>query len=200
VLLLLQQNNLLEAPSASPPVFSGTIPDITRNQNTGSHQYDLGAYFSGATSYSISPAIETGWVFDTGTGELTIDTDAVGVFGTYVVTATNINGTDDSNAFSVTVAAVAVDEQASGGWDYFVSSYEQELQRRRSERKKREELEEATEQIQDSLDRQIAYLLREQEAKDDRRNELERLASLARSNADLEAARQYSEKVAAGSA
>lgn len=102
MLLPLQQNNLLEAGGA--PTFQGTIPDIFERQNTGSHDYDLSPYFTGADSYSISPAVETGWNFNTSTGVLTIDTDALGLFGPYTVTATNAFGTADSNAFDVEVA------------------------------------------------------------------------------------------------
>jgi hypothetical protein len=88
----------------SPPVFQGTIPDIFQRRDTGSHQYNLGAYFIGADSYSISPAVETGWSFDTNTGVLTIDTDAIGLFGPFTVTATNAFGDTPSNAFDVEVA------------------------------------------------------------------------------------------------
>lgn len=103
MLLPLQQNNLLEA-ADSAPTFQGTIPDIFERQDTGTHDYDLSPYFIGADSYSISPAVETGWTFNTSTGLLTIDTDALGLFGPYTVTATNAFGTADSNAFDVEVA------------------------------------------------------------------------------------------------
>jgi hypothetical protein len=102
MLLVLQQNNLLEADSA--PTFQGTIPDIFERKDTGTHDYDLSPYFIGADSYSISPAVETGWSFNTSTAALTIDTDALGLFGPYTVTATNAFGTADSNAFDVEVA------------------------------------------------------------------------------------------------
>jgi hypothetical protein len=102
MLLVLQQNNLLEADSA--PTFQGTIPDIFERKDTGTHDYDLSPYFIGADSYSISPAVETGWSFNTSTAVLTIDTDALGLFGPYTVTATNAFGTADSNAFDVEVA------------------------------------------------------------------------------------------------
>lgn len=182
--------------ATSPPEFSGTISDISRNQNTGTHTYQLGSYFSGASSFSIAPAVEAGWSFNTSNGELIIDTDAVGVFGTYVVTATNAFGTDDSNAFSVTVVAVTATSRPVGGWLTFLNTYEQQSARRREEARKRRELEEETEQIEDSTDREIAQLLRVQEAKDAKRANLARLTELARQNADLEAARQYSERVA----
>lgn len=102
MLLPLQQNNLLE--SGSAPIFQGTIPDIFERKDTGTHDYDLSPYFIGADSYSISPAVEAGWNFNTSTGVLTIDTDALGLFGPYTVTATNAFGTADSNAFDVEVA------------------------------------------------------------------------------------------------
>lgn len=179
------------AGAGSAPLFSGTIPDITKNENTGTYSYDLSTYFVGATSYSISPAVETGWSFDTSTAEFVIDTDDVGVFGTYVVTGTNAVGSAASNAFSVTVVAT----QSSGGWE-FLYTYELHLKRRREEELKRQELEEETERIEAKLDREIAQLLREQEAKDAKRADLERLKSLAKQNADIESARRYSERVA----
>lgn len=194
MLLALQLNNLLETPAAIPPVFSGPIPDISRTENTGTHTYDLGAYFTLATSYAISPSVETGWTFDTGTGELVIDTDAIGTFGPFTVTASNANGDTDSNAFYVAVRQVETQE-ATGGW-LFLNQYEAEQQRRRALERRRKELEEETERIQDSVDREIARLLREQEAKDAKREEYERLAKIAKANADLEAARRYSERVA----
>lgn len=103
MLLPLQQNNLLEA-GDSAPTFQGTIADIFERSDTGTHDYDLSPYFIGADSYSISPAVETGWTFNTSTAVLTIDTDALGLFGPYTVTATNAFGTADSNAFDVEVA------------------------------------------------------------------------------------------------
>lgn len=194
MLLPLQLNNLLEG--AGPPLFSGTIPDISETENTGTHSYDLSSYFTGADSYSIAPAVEAGWSFDTGTAELVIDTDALGTFGPFTATATNAQGTADSNAFSVSVVVAPVaDESATGGW-LFLNYYEAELQRRKARERRRKELEEETERIEDDLDRNIAQLLREQEAKDEKRKDLERLAIIAKQNADLEAARQYSERVA----
>jgi hypothetical protein len=99
------------APSA--PVLLGNIPNLRERQNSGSHQLDTGSYFSGATSYAIDPAVEAGWSFDTGTGLLTWDTDAVATFGTYIVTATNAQGDTPSNAFSLEVYAVATNTGGS---------------------------------------------------------------------------------------
>ncbi len=87
----------------NPPFLVGDIPNIRRAFNTGTHQFDLSQYFSGADTYSIAPSGETGWSFDTNTGVLTIDTDVLGLFGPYVITATNVNGTEDSNGFTVEV-------------------------------------------------------------------------------------------------
>jgi hypothetical protein len=103
MLLPLQQNLLLSG--ASAPIFTGTIPDIFQRKDTGNYTYDLSVYFSGATSYAIAPAIDTGWTFDTNTAVLVIDTDAVGAFGPFTVTATNATGSTPSNAFNVEVAA-----------------------------------------------------------------------------------------------
>lgn len=88
---------------SSPPVQLDQLPNIAAGSNTGTYQYDLAPYFSGETSYSISPAVEAGWSFDTGTGVLTIDTDANGTFGPYTVTATNGAGSVVGNTFTVRV-------------------------------------------------------------------------------------------------
>jgi hypothetical protein len=89
--------------SDAAPVLLGNIPNLRERQNTGTHQLDTSQYFASADTYAIAPAVEAGWTFDVNTGLLTIDTDAVGTFGTYVVTATNANGDTPSNAFSVEV-------------------------------------------------------------------------------------------------
>jgi hypothetical protein len=186
-----------DAEGTDPPVLVGSIPNISETENTGTHQYDLSAYFLGADTYAIAPAVETGWSFDTGTGILEIDTDALGTFGPFIVTATNGNGDTPSNEFSVEVeAAVTETEQPTGGW-LFLNQYNAEQQRRRARERRRKELEEETEQIENELDRNIAQLMREQEAIDDKRKDLERLAELAKANADIEAAKQYSASVAA---
>jgi hypothetical protein len=95
-------------PGDGVSLFAGTIADILLAKNSGSHTYDLSVYFEGATSYAISPAVEAGWSFNVLTGVLTIDTDEADTFGPYVITASNSNGSDDSNAFSVSVAVVKI--------------------------------------------------------------------------------------------
>lgn len=99
------------------PTFTGTIPGIEVDKDTGTHQFDYSSYFTSATSYSIAPAVEPGWSFNASTAVLTIDTDVANTFGSYVVTGTNTGGSDDSNAFFVTVAETAF----SGG--YFERDY-----------------------------------------------------------------------------
>lgn len=86
------------------PVLIGSIPNISAAFDSGTHQYDLSEYFSGATSYAIDPAVEAGWSFNTGTGVLEIDTDDESTFGPYTVTATNASGSTASNAFTVKVS------------------------------------------------------------------------------------------------
>lgn len=90
---------------------------------------------------------------------------------------------------------VVTPDQPTGGWP-FLSTYERELSRRREEEVKRREIEEESEHIQDALDRDIAILLRKQEAEDAKKAEMARLLALAKQNADLQAAREYSERVA----
>ena len=94
--------------AVSPPIFSGTIPDISLEESASTTEYDLSTYFTGATSYSISPAVEAGWSFNTTTGVLTILPDTIGDFGPYTVTGTNAGGSDSSNAFAVAVTAEVV--------------------------------------------------------------------------------------------
>jgi hypothetical protein len=87
-----------------PPALVGQIPNLSSGYDTETHQFELGDYFSGATSYAIAPAVEAGWTFNTTTGQLEIDTNAEGTFGPYTVTASNANGDTDSNAFLVVVS------------------------------------------------------------------------------------------------
>lgn len=106
-----------------------------------------------------------------------------------------LSGLSMTISASSLIASGGDSQDISGGWA-FLNTYELQLARRRDAAKKRRELEEETEQIEDATDREIAQLLRVQEAKDDKRKDLEQLALLAKQNADLEAARQYSERVA----
>lgn len=91
--------------TASAPVFTGTIPDISLTEGAAGATYDLSTYFTSATSYSIAPAVEAGWTFNTSTGVLTVDPLVAGVYGGYVVTGTNGVGSTNSNSFTATVVA-----------------------------------------------------------------------------------------------
>lgn len=91
---------------ATLPILLEQIGNISTGSASGAHAYDFAGYFSGETGYSISPAVETGWTFNTSTGVLTIDTDADGTFGPYTVTASNGAGDVDSNPFTVKVGPV----------------------------------------------------------------------------------------------
>lgn len=92
---------------AVPPILVSSIQDRTFFLDTGEYEYDLSQFFTGASTFAIDPAVETGWDFDTNTGILAIDTDDDGDFGPYVVTATNENGDTDSNEFSIEVTEAA---------------------------------------------------------------------------------------------
>jgi hypothetical protein len=89
----------------SGPSLIGSISHKSVASNSGTYTYELGNNFFNATSYSISPAVEAGWTFNTSTGQLVIDTDADGTFGPYTVTGTN-GSSVSQNAFLVTVGAV----------------------------------------------------------------------------------------------
>jgi len=69
-------------------------------------------------------------------------------------------------------------QDASGGWAFFFR-YERARDERRRRRREQEEREEEAKRIEDETTRQIALLMREQEARDAERAELERLQALA---------------------
>lgn len=93
--------------SAVPPVLVEQIPNFSAAFDSGEHVFPLEGYFTGETTFAIDPVVETGWSFDTDTGELTIDTDDEGTFGPYTVTASNSAGDTDSNTFTVKVSAAS---------------------------------------------------------------------------------------------
>lgn len=78
---------------------------------------------------------------------------------------------------------VSPPETFSGGYG-FLNAYEREQARRRRRRRKQEELEEESRNLQDKVDREIAELLRIQEAKDEERDNLARLQRLVRQHSD----------------
>lgn len=116
------------------------------------------------------------------------------------VISQNPVGGSFANSGSTVVIVVSLgvqpveDAQPTGGWA-FLNDFQAELQRRRREEARRRELEDAAESIEDEIDRSIAQLLRKQEAYDARTQELERLAAIAKAQADIEAARAYSRRV-----
>jgi PASTA domain-containing protein len=113
-----------------------------------------------------------------------------------IISQDPVGGTFALEGSTVTISvSLGPNEQPTGGW-LFHNAYHAELHRRRARDRKRREIEEETEQIQNELDRAIAQELRKQERLDDKRKDYERLAELAKANADLEAARLYSERVA----
>ena len=172
MLLALQLNNLLE--EAADLV---EVPDVVgETQSAGTTTLETALFVVAvATAYSASVA----------SGNIISQSPTAGSFAA------------EGSTVTITVSLGREPEaEATGGWFAFLNTYERQLADRRDRERKRRELEEETDRIEDATDRQIAQLLREQEAKDARRAELERLTALARSNADIEAARQYSERVA----
>lgn len=187
-------NGIQIEPTPQAPGFSGPIPDIFQRKDTGTYTYDLSVYFVGALTYAISPAVETGWTFDVNTAVLVIDTDELGVFGPFTVTATNLVGDTPSNAFSVEVAVPppAVGTQLTGG---FFALFERQHAHRRKRLLELEEAEEAARQLKDSVDREIAQLLQEQERKAEFDANIVRLKRLVGEFADKEAEAAMSERV-----
>ncbi len=80
----------------------------------------------------------------------------------------------------------------SGGFEY---AFERERRRRKKERERLEELKAEAERIEDETTREIARFMRQQEAKDARRDELTRLQSLVdRFKADAETTNERIER------
>lgn len=94
--------------SAVAPVLVDQVPNFSARFDSGAHVFQIEGYFTGETSFALDPPVETGWSFDTDTGELTIDTDDDGIFGPYIVTATNTAGSTDSNPFTVKVSDASI--------------------------------------------------------------------------------------------
>src|SRR5688572_8578803 len=91
--------------------------------------------------------------------------------------------------------APAATETASGGW-LFLNEYAAHKQRKLARERLQKRLEEETESIPNTTDREIAEFFRHQERVEAKRTELDELAELVKGNDDLEEARQYSEEVA----
>jgi len=85
------------------PVQVAAFTTIGAAPNSGTHDFPSGQYFLGETSFSISPALEAGWSFNTSTGLLTIDTDAQGLFGPYTITGINAAGSTPGEPFYVNI-------------------------------------------------------------------------------------------------
>lgn len=81
------------------------IPNFTVRANSGSYTFGLSAYFTGATSYSIT-TLDAGITFDTGTGVLTVNsaTASVGTHGPITLTASDGTHSTDSNPFTVRIS------------------------------------------------------------------------------------------------
>lgn len=174
----------------------------------------------GLSGTSVSTTVSTGALVGTATlsGTSVATTYGIGdllaansgaIFGTGVITMVGVgellgvlplSGVSVSTTYVVgqlvDASAPVITDQPSGGWPIFATLYEAEVHRRKLRAKQRKEDEEESESIPDKLDRSIALLLREQEAKDERRQDLERLATLAKQHTDLEAVREYSSRVA----
>jgi hypothetical protein len=114
--------------------------------------------------------------------ELTVSADGL------IESVTDVEGVGEAASSEAPIV-----EQPSGGW--FNVRYEQELRRRAAKRAKQRKLDEETAAIPQPVDREIGLLLREQEAKEQKREELERLRDLA-VRLDAERARlDYGERV-----
>lgn len=89
---------------------------------------------------------------------------------------------EDAFNFNGVAPPVVVAVPNSGGWGNWYDIFEH--QRRRKEKQKQED-EEVLENLETKVDREIAQLLRKQQAQDDQRKELERVKQLVQKYTDL---------------
>jgi hypothetical protein len=152
------------------------VPDVVGETEAAGTTELEAVLFVVSVSYSYSSSVAEG---------LIISQDPIG--GTFANEGSTVS-------IVVSLGPEPADDEVAGGW-LFLNQYNAELERRKAAERRRKKLEEETEQIENELDRNIAQLMREQEAVEAKRSDLERLAELAKKNADVEAARLYSERV-----
>lgn len=104
-------------------------------------------------------------------------------------TVVTIGGVSDT--FTSTTTSVAASE-ASGGWFF---EFESHRERRRKRQQELDDAEEEAEKLQNKIDREIAQLLHEQERKDEKRKDLERIKSLVKRYESVTPAEISSERV-----
>lgn len=105
--MLLPLRQLFFGGAGAPPTLITNISDIAVTDVQPTYTFNFAANFGGATFYSISPAVASGWSFNVSTATLTIDTDVLGTFGPFAITAFNGTGSVASNQFSVVVSQFA---------------------------------------------------------------------------------------------
>ncbi len=141
--------------AADEPV---TVPDVVgQSQASGTVELE-GAAFVVAVSTAYSSIVAAG----------------------DIISQNPTAGTEAASGSTVTITvslgeAPAANESFSGGFEY---AFERERARRKKERERLEELKAEAERIEDETTREIARFMRQQEAKDARRDELTRLQSL----------------------
>lgn len=115
-----------------------------------------------------------------------------------IISQDPVGGTSVAAGSAVTIVVSLGDQpvasQPSGGGG-LIYDYEREMSRRRRERKRRQELEEESERIEEDTTREIARILREQEAQAARRAELQRLSQLVEAYAGRGTESALSERV-----
>lgn len=97
-----------QPPGGTSPVFSGTIPNQDLKDAVAMSALNAAPYFNNSpTSYAVIGTLPTGLSFATDTGILTGTPTLVGAFAIRI-SATNGDGTGQSNLFTIYVADVAV--------------------------------------------------------------------------------------------
>jgi hypothetical protein len=96
------------SPTTGAPLLIGNVGPIKLVKDRPARDFEIALIFSGAgITYAIAPALEVEASFNTSTGVLTWNPLNEGSFGPYTVTASNANGSTDSDAFTVTVQLTA---------------------------------------------------------------------------------------------
>jgi hypothetical protein len=171
LIVLLQQNQQVSASGGDVSVaLSGQAVTVSAGTLAPSTTVAASGQAAIASAGTLTPSSSKAL-----SGQLVnVSAGTLGVVGDVTVALTGQAVTVSAG----TLTASGPVSDVTGGW---TTAINRELQRRASERRRRKKLEEESEAIEAETDRQIALLLREQEAKDARKAELERLSALVAS-------------------
>lgn len=92
------------------PIFTGNISGVTSVVGDPIFTIDASMFFTGATSYSITPTPPGNWQFNAVTGQLGVVASAVFSGIAFTISGNNAQGSTPSNSFSVTIVLPELDQ------------------------------------------------------------------------------------------